>query len=203
MVRQGSAKALCVGSIPTLASNSKQLNCMELERRKAWYSTNSSTIRSPPENPLSARRPPLQCSVTLEARTALPSEIMKTEMKQRYRKFKRGWGVIMCSITPPACPSASTPATSRKPTFSFTRRTKRPRSLTIQQLTGSKAGIRLPIIARPLHQKDQGVTSHNSTIDREQSWNKAADHCATVADPESVRLVSRHCLRQQAQSDLP
>lgn len=31
MVRQGSAKALCVGSIPTLASNSKLRNSSELQ----------------------------------------------------------------------------------------------------------------------------------------------------------------------------
>ena len=98
---------------------------------------------------------------------------MKTEMKQRYRKFKRGWGVYHV----------------------FDNTTGLSKSLN----TRNKQEADILVHSKNKKTKE----SHNSTIDREQSWNKAADHCATVADPESVRLVSRHCLRQQAQSDLP
>ena len=94
MVRHGSAKAAFVGSIPTLASSQiafvyRGLVGQQVGTFNGFFNDFSSRSLSFADT---AYARPLPGCETKSA--ALSSQIMRIEMKQRYRKFKRTWGTF-------------------------------------------------------------------------------------------------------------
>ena len=93
MVRQGSAKALCVGSIPTLASNSKRHSRIELETRGDRIFTGLFTnLAALAELGLCSvnARPLLSFSRSADRFTLAT---MSEAMQQQFGLIQRPWGV--------------------------------------------------------------------------------------------------------------
>jgi len=80
-------------SIPTLASNQKPLSIGVWLGSGGKASTKSSTVLAPAHYPARTRYTHAECPDAGEIQASYPTKMKAQDMTQRYRKFKRAWGM--------------------------------------------------------------------------------------------------------------